>query len=336
MGVSYAPYPDYKKSGVEWLDVVPRDWVVSKVKFLAPFQVGWTPPTNVDANFIGSNLWANISDLKGKYIERTAKNISDDAAKSASMEISPKGSLLYSFKLSVGAVSFASQDMYTNEAIASFLEGGELPLSYMYYALPKFVIENASTNIYGARILNQELINNAFLLAPSYEEAEIIANFLDHETAKIDILIEKQQQLIKLLKEKHEAMVVHTMLKGLNKKALMKGSGAEWLGDIPEHWDVLKTKRLFSLECHPSPSNNDMELLSVYTNIGVRPRKDLEQKGNKASTTDGYWVVKKGDLIVNKLLAWMGAVGYSAYDGVTSPAYDILRKRRPLNVKFYH
>jgi type I restriction enzyme S subunit len=79
-----------------------------------------------------------------------------------------------------------------------------------------------------------------------------------------------------------------------------------------------------------------MELLSVYTNIGVRPRKDLEQKGNKASTTDGYWLVKKDDLIVNKLLAWMGAVGFSNYDGVTSPAYDILRKKRNLNTKFYH
>ncbi len=68
MGASYAPYPEYKEPGVEWLDVIPRDWVVSKVKYLAPFQVGWTPPTKVDANFIGDNLWANISDLKGKRL----------------------------------------------------------------------------------------------------------------------------------------------------------------------------------------------------------------------------------------------------------------------------
>ena len=119
----YVAYLEYKDSGVAWLGAVPEHWVVSKVKYLSPFQVGWTPPTKVDANFIGDNLWANISDLKGKYIERTAKNISNEAVKAASMELSPKGSLLYSFKLSVGAVSFASQDMYTNEAIASFLEG---------------------------------------------------------------------------------------------------------------------------------------------------------------------------------------------------------------------
>ncbi len=236
----YQAYPEYKDSGVEWLDVIPTDWTVSKVKHLCSFQVGWTPPTGIDANFIGDNLWANISDLKGKYIEHTAKQISDTAADAASMSISPKGSLLYSFKLSVGAVSFAAKDMYTNEAIASFLETSKLPLSYLYYALPKFVIENASTNIYGARILNQELINNAFLLEPSFEEAEKIAAFLDHETAKIDTLIDKQQQLIQLLKEKRQAVISHAVTKGLNPNAPMRDSGVEWLGEVPEQWKLPK------------------------------------------------------------------------------------------------
>jgi type I restriction enzyme S subunit len=234
------PYPVYKDSGVCWLGEIPSSWAVSKVKYLSPFQVGWTPPTGNDENFKGANLWANISDLGGKTIANTAKRISDYAAKVASMEITPKGSLLYSFKLSVGSVSFAGRDMYTNEAIASFLEEGKLPLSYLYYILPKFVIENASTNIYGARILNQELIKNAILLAPSYAEAEAIANFLDHETTKIDTLIDKQQQLIKLLKEKRQAVISHAVTKGLNPDAPMKDSGVEWLGEVPESWEVPK------------------------------------------------------------------------------------------------
>lgn len=117
----YRAYPEYKDSGVEWLGEVPRGWTVSKIKFIAPYQVGWTPPTKNDANFEGENLWANISDLKEKVIYDTAKKISDAAAEAASMEVTPAGSLMYSFKLSVGAVSFAGSDMYTNEAIASFL-----------------------------------------------------------------------------------------------------------------------------------------------------------------------------------------------------------------------
>ncbi|WP_374665221.1 restriction endonuclease subunit S [Acinetobacter sp.] len=119
------------------------------------------------------------------------------------------------------------------------------------------------------------------------------------------------------------------------KYAEYKDSG-EWLGEIPSHWDIQPTKRFFRLITEPAPDNNNHELLSVYTEIGVKPRKELEQKGNKATTTDGYWLVKKGDIVINKLLAWMGAVGYSEYDGVTSPAYDILRPTKKLNPKFYH
>ena len=110
----------------------------------------------------------------------------------------------------------------------------------------------------------------------------------------------------------------------------------EWLGDIPIHWQLLRTKSIFRLVAEPAPKNNDEELLSVYSDIGVKPRRELEARGNKASTTDGYWFVKKGDIIVNKLLAWMGAIGVSDYDGVTSPAYDILRAYKPTNSKFYH
>lgn len=281
----YQAYSEYKDSGVEWLDVIPTDWTVSKVKHLCSFQVGWTPPTGIDANFIGDNLWANISDLKGKYIEHTAKQISDTAADAASMSISPKGSLLYSFKLSVGAVSFAAKDMYTNEAIASFLETSKLPLSYLYYALPKFVIENASTNIYGARILNQELINNAFLLEPSFEEAEKIAAFLDYETAKIDTLIDKQQQLIRLLKEKRQAVISHAVTKGLNPNAPMRDSGVEWLGEVPEHWEVKRLKNTTQIiDCRNKTPEyfDDGEYLVVRTtNI-----KNQELSLNGALYTD--------------------------------------------------
>ncbi|MBG1263689.1 restriction endonuclease subunit S [Nostoc commune] len=115
-----------------------------------------------------------------------------------------------------------------------------------------------------------------------------------------------------------------------------KDSGEDWLGEVPEHWEIIRTKNIFRLVTEPAPKNNSEELLSVYSDIGVKPRKELEERGNKASTTDGYWFVKKGDVIVNKLLAWMGAIGVSEYDGVTSPAYDILRASKPVDSKFYH
>lgn len=115
-----------------------------------------------------------------------------------------------------------------------------------------------------------------------------------------------------------------------------KESGLAWLGKVPSSWTTPRTKTRFRLSIEKSGKAHGKELLSVYTHIGVRPRKDLEQRGNKASSTDGYWVVRKGDIIVNKLLAWMGAVGVSHYDGVTSPAYDILRPVQQLDSDYYH
>ncbi|OAM32406.1 restriction endonuclease subunit S [Eikenella corrodens] len=110
----------------------------------------------------------------------------------------------------------------------------------------------------------------------------------------------------------------------------------KWFEHLPDSWGILRTKQMFRLAIEKAQVNNQMELLSVYTHIGVRPRKSLEQRGNKASTTDGYWVVKEGDIICNKLLAWMGAIGVSHYKGVTSPAYDILRPIKPCNTDYYH
>jgi type I restriction enzyme S subunit len=264
----YQAYPEYKDSRIDWLDVVPSNWNMSKVKYLAPFQVGWTPSTRNDDNFMGENLWVNISDLKTRTIVDTVKRISDKAAKEASMDITPQGSLMYSFKLSVGAVSFAGKDMYTNEAIASFLATAQLPLNYLYYALPKFIIENASTNIYGAKILNQELINNAILLAPPVAEAENIANFLDHETVKIDTLIEKQQQLIELLKKKRQAVISNAVTKGLDPDVPMKDSGVEWLGEVPEHWDVAPLKYLVD-EKAAGPYGASLTK-AMYTTSGIK------------------------------------------------------------------
>lgn len=115
-----------------------------------------------------------------------------------------------------------------------------------------------------------------------------------------------------------------------------KQTDLHWFEQLPDSWHILRTKQMFRLVIEKAPANNQMELLSVYTHIGVRPRKSLEQRGNKASTTDGYWVVKQEDIICNKLLAWMGAIGVSHYSGVTSPAYDVLRPIKPCNTDYYH
>lgn len=118
----------------------------------------------------------------------------------------------------------------------------------------------------------------------------------------------------------------------------MKDSSIEWLGKIPDHWTITRIKNLFELRNERNfEALEDVNLISLYTDKGVVQHSDLEKTtGNKAVTADGYKIVKKDDIVVNIILCWMGAVGRSDYDGVTSPAYDIYKPNKDTNSRYYH
>ena len=118
----------------------------------------------------------------------------------------------------------------------------------------------------------------------------------------------------------------------------MKNSGVEWLGKIPNHWMIRRIKNLFELRNEKNyEALEDVNLISLYTDKGVVQHSDLtETTGNKAVTAEGYKIVKEDDIVVNIILCWMGAVGRSAYNGVTSPAYDVYKPLHDTNSKYYH
>ena len=228
-----------KDSGIAWIGEIPEEWKVSTIKREYHFQTGWTPDTTHEDYFLGGNIWVNISDLKSATTYDSEKHISNEAVQSSSMNISPKGSLMYAFKLSVGAVSFCGRDMYTNEAIATFLPGKN-SLRFLYYMAPIFIIKNANENIYGAKLLNQRLIRNAKIIIPPIAEQERIADYLDRKCSQIDAIIARQQEVIEKLKAYKLSVITEAVTKGLNPHAPMKDSGVEWIGEIPEHWEVRK------------------------------------------------------------------------------------------------
>lgn len=245
-------YSEYKDSGIKWLGEIPSHWEVMPIKHSYKFTVGWTPPTGRNDLFEGNNLWANISDLGKKEINNTANRISDSAVRLSGRSMSPKGSLLYSFKLSVGTVSFCGADMYTNEAIATFLKGKN-SLEYLYYAAPIFIIKNANTNIYGAPILNQDLIKNALVLLPPRTEQDAIVRYLDAATSKIDKAIAMQQKMIDLLNERKQIIIQNAVTKGLDENVEMKDSNCKFLGKIPSTWEVCKTLYVLSMPITDGP-----------------------------------------------------------------------------------
>jgi len=173
---------------------------------------------------------------------------------------------------------------------------------------------------------------------PEYAEQERIAAFLDAECAEIDAVLEKTRASIEEYKKLKQAVITQAVTKGIRGDRPMKDSGIEWIGDIPAEWDVVRIKNLFDYrnERNFKPLE-EVNLISLYTDKGVVQHCDLDETtGNKASNADGYKLVYENDIVVNIILCWMGAIGRSAYFGVTSPAYDVYSPKQKTNSKFYH
>ena len=179
---------------------------------------------------------------------------------------------------------------------------------------------------------------NSQIPVPPLAEQERIAVFLNAECAEIDAVLEKTRASIEEYKKLKQAVITQAVTKGVRGDRPMKDSGIEWIGEIPAEWDVVRIKNLFDYrnERNVKPLE-EVNLISLYTDKGVVQHCDLyETTGNKASNADGYKLVYENDIVVNIILCWMGAIGRSAYFGVTSPAYDVYSPKQKTNSKFYH
>jgi type I restriction enzyme S subunit len=162
-------------------------------------------------------------------------------------------------------------------------------------------------------------------LPPPAEQAAISA-FLDRETGKIDELMGAQARLIELLKEKRQAAISHAVTKGLDPTAPMKDSCVEWLGQVPAHWEVKPARHVLVERDERSPTGEET-LLSVSHLTGVTPRSEKSVNMFEAETTEGYKQCCAGDLVINTLWAWMGAMGVARQSGIVSPAYNVYTPR---------
>ncbi|MDH0704077.1 restriction endonuclease subunit S [Pseudomonas toyotomiensis] len=312
--MTFPAYPEYKPSGFDWLPEVPAHWMDRKIARDIPFVVGWTPPSGKDEYYDGDLPWVTIADMTQMTVEDTKSKISHLAVRDKGAKVVPAGSMLFSFKLSVGKIAFLTIDSYTNEAIAGFLPCGPLDLEYWKYAAPEFIPRYGRENIYGATLLNQELISSVRFFAPARVEQTQIARFLDHETARIDALIEEQQRLIELLKEKRQAVISHAVTKGLDPTVPMKDSGVEWLGEVPAHWSVSPLKFLVD-EKVAGPYGASLTK-AMYTDSGYRVYGQQQVISDDFSIGDYYiseekfsemqrYVVFPGDVLISV----MGTIG---------------------------
>ena len=181
-----------KSSGIDWIGDIPEHWEVKRFKdFFRDYTTGMTPDSKNENffSFDGDNTWVSIADLNSRYVNKSSINLSDLAVKAFSPIKVFKGALMFSFKLSIGKIGFATKDLYTNEAIASLHANSHWDLNYLYYILPKILFGNANENIYGAKMLNQKTILQMLLIVPPISEQQSIAKYLDDKCSKIDSIV---------------------------------------------------------------------------------------------------------------------------------------------------
>lgn len=202
------PDAPLRPSGIDWIGDIPKHWEVCKVKHKYHIQTGFTPATKNHEYYDLDNgyTWITIGDIKEGTVSESSNKISSKYIEEFAPQPTPKGSLLYSFKLSVGQVSFAGADLYTNEAIASFINSENINLSFLKYS-SSLIVNNANINIYGAPILNQELIKNAPIVFPPLSEQQEIADYLDKKCAEIDGLKAKLTKKRETLTELRQSII---------------------------------------------------------------------------------------------------------------------------------
>ena len=246
MAGEYQAYPEYQESGEEWLGRVPSHWDVIQIKHLSTVKRGASPRPIDDAKYFdddGEYAWTRIADVTASdvYLSKAPQRLSD-LGSSLSVKLEPE-SLFLSIAGTVGKPCITGMKACIHDGFVYFPEL-KIPNKFLFYV---FAGEQAYKGLgkFGTQLnLNTDTVGGIKIGCTSNEEIKGIINFLDHETAKIDTLIEKQQQLIKLLKEKRQAVISHAVTKGLNPNAPMRDSGVEWLGEVPEHWEVKRLRYL--------------------------------------------------------------------------------------------
>ncbi|AUV87063.1 restriction endonuclease subunit S [Vibrio campbellii] len=316
----YQAYPEYKDSGVEWLGKVPLGWKTQRLKYLCAVTTG--DRDNIHKCDDGEFPFF----VRSKKVERINSYSFDGEA----VLTAGDGDIGKIFHYVDGKFDF-------HQRVYKFSDFANVSAKYFYHYLSCHLADevvklSAKTTVDSLRL---PMLQNFVFCVPSEEEQTQIVNFLDHETAKIDTLIEKQQQLIKLLKEKRQAVISHAVTKGLNPQEPMKDSGVEWLGGVPESWQPKAIKRLFKQR--KQQNNVGYEVLSVYRDFGVIQKSSRTDNHNKTpDDLSAYQLVSKGCLVINKMKAWQGSLGVSEFEGITSPDYVVYEPIHAESDKFLH
>lgn len=335
----FARYDAYKDSGVEWLGDIPQDWGILPLKYLATVQTGNTPSKTSPLNFSTSEgtPWVKPDELN-EFVKIhstkefiTAKGISE-------ARVIPANSVLVCCIGTIGKMGVSGTILTTNQQINSLIFG-----KYTHFDYAKYVVFTskpqherlANGNV--VSILNASSQKTIKLPVPPLPEQTAIANFLDQKTAEIDQAIALKTELIERLKEYKQITIQHAVTRGLDPNATMKASGVEWIGDIPAHWEISRSKYVFAQRIERS--RKDDVQLSATQAYGVIPQDEYEKIiGRKVVKISLHLDKRKRvhiDDFVISMRSFQGGLERAWASGCIRSSYVVLKAVRQINTDFF-
>lgn len=325
-----------KDSGVDWIGDIPEHWEVTKTKWM--FEIVKRLYDKEDRNILSitqrglkiKNIEENDGQLAESYIGYQVVNVNDFT--------------MNSMDLLTGWVDCSQFEGVTSPdyRVFRFLPGKEQCYSYykylfqMCYKTRIFYRLGQGVSNLGRWRLQADQFLNMKLPQPPVDEQEKIATYLDKNISQIEVLLTDLQKQAEMLDIYKRALIAETVMKGLDNSATMKDSGVNYIGEIPEHWDIVPLRAY--LKVVSVKNNPDLPLLSVEREKGVVDRETEGSENNHNRIPDdltNYKVVRAGQFVMNKMKAWRGSYGVSAYDGIVSPAYYVFDLNFP-NPTFFN
>lgn len=236
----YKPYPAYKDSGVEWLGRIPEHWEITPLKYEAEF---------VNGAAFKPEQWSEIGTpiIRIENLNGSLNFNCFDGEMDARYHVE-QGDLLFGWSGNRGT-SFGpfiwphAGRHYLNQHIFRICNF-KFDKAWFYWSLKAVTahVEDQAHGIIGMVHITKGDLGAIKIATPALAEQQAISAHLDRETARIDALIVKKTRFIELLREKRQALITHAVTKGLDPNVTMKDSGVEWLGEVPEHWEMVPLK----------------------------------------------------------------------------------------------
>lgn len=319
--INYSAYPTYKPSGIEWFGEIPEHWEFRRLKFVVAvnpsksevshlpgwIEVSFLPMERVGNGTLDLSVAKPLAAIKQGFTYFRDGDVV--VAKITPSFENGKGALASGLQNGIG---FGTTELHVIRASKA------IDRQYLYYMTLTHQFRGmGETQMFGTagqKRVPDRFINDFPTPLPPLTEQRVIVAFLDHEITRMDTLITQKSDLIKLLDKKRTSIISHAVTKGLNPKARMKFSGVEWLGEIPEHWEVRRLKFLVNTNMETLPETTSADYQIQYIDIGnvssdgqILGLQELEFEN---APSRARRKVSAGNTIISTVRTYLQAIAY--------------------------